>query len=94
MAHMTAIEDYRSAGAVKNAESYLDDTLLISSGDVLTDFDLAQAVKFHKLISDRDRPSFHIVAEANTLSRAEAHVARYREILEQCMEEAGVEAVA
>lgn len=94
MAHMTAIEDYGSAGAVKNAESYLDDTFLIISGDVLTDFVLAQAVEFHKLIPDQDRPSFHIIAEANTLSRAKAHVARYREILEQCMEESGAEAVA
>ena len=93
MAYVTAAEDYGTAGAVKNAESYLDDTFLIISGDVLTDFDLAQALKFHKLIPDLDRPSLHIIAEANTLSRAEAHVARYREILEHCMKEAVVEAV-
>ena len=43
---------------------------------------------------DQDRPYFHIIAEANTLSRAEAHLARYREILAKCMKEAGVEAVA
>ena len=48
MAHVTATEDYGTAGAVKNAQSYLNDTFLIISGDVLTDFDLAQAVKFHK----------------------------------------------
>jgi len=48
MAYVTATEDYGTAGAVKNAESFLDDTFLIISGDVLTDFDLAAAVKFHK----------------------------------------------
>ncbi len=93
MAHVTATEDYGTAGAVKNAESYLDNKFLIISGDVLTDFDLSAALKFHKLIPDLDRPSFHIIAEANTLSRAEAHVARYREILEQCLKETVVGAV-
>ena len=92
-AYVAATEDYGTAGAVKNAEAYLDNTFLTISGDVLTDFDLSAALKFRKLIPEQDRPSFHIIAEANTLSRAEAHVARYREILEQCMKEAVVEAV-
>jgi mannose-1-phosphate guanylyltransferase/phosphomannomutase len=48
MVYATATEDYGTAGAVKNAEAFLDDTFLIISGDVLTDFDLTQAVKFHK----------------------------------------------
>jgi mannose-1-phosphate guanylyltransferase / phosphomannomutase len=48
MVYAAATEDYGTAGAVKNAEVLLDDTFLIISGDVLTDFDLTEAVKFHK----------------------------------------------
>ncbi len=48
MAYVTATEDYGTAGAVKNAEHLLDDTFLVISGDVLTDFDLTEAVEFHK----------------------------------------------
>jgi len=48
MIYATATEDYGTAGAVKNAESFLDDTFLVTSGDILTDFDLSEAVKTHK----------------------------------------------
>lgn len=48
MVYAAATEDYGTAGAVKNAEAFLDDTFLIISGDLLTDFDLTEAVKFHK----------------------------------------------
>ena len=37
-----------TAGSVKNAESELDDTFLVISGDVVTDLDLSQVVKFHR----------------------------------------------
>jgi mannose-1-phosphate guanylyltransferase/phosphomannomutase len=37
-----------TAGSVKNAESYLDDTFLVISGDALTDIDISKAVRFHK----------------------------------------------
>jgi mannose-1-phosphate guanylyltransferase/phosphomannomutase len=37
-----------TAGSVKNAESFLDETFLVISGDALTDFDLSKAVAFHK----------------------------------------------
>lgn len=40
-------EDYGTAGAVKLAEKYLDETFVVISGDVLTDFDLQKAVDFH-----------------------------------------------
>jgi mannose-1-phosphate guanylyltransferase/phosphomannomutase len=46
--HVTATEDFGTAGAVKNAEALLDDTFLVISGDVLTDFDLTEAVRFHR----------------------------------------------
>lgn len=37
-----------TAGSVKNAGSFLDDTFIVISGDALTDFDLSRAVEFHR----------------------------------------------
>ena len=37
-----------TAGSVKNAEQFLDDTFLVISGDALTDIDLGKVVTFHK----------------------------------------------
>lgn len=37
-----------TAGSVKNASAFLDDTFIVISGDALTDFDLSRAVKFHR----------------------------------------------
>jgi mannose-1-phosphate guanylyltransferase/phosphomannomutase len=37
-----------TAGSVKNAEKFLDDTFIVVSGDALTDFDLSQAIDFHR----------------------------------------------
>jgi len=37
-----------TAGSVRNAEQFLDDTFIVISGDALTDFDLSQAVRFHR----------------------------------------------
>lgn len=37
-----------TAGSVKNAEDYLDDTFVVISGDALTDIDLSQAVDYHR----------------------------------------------
>jgi len=37
-----------TAGSVKNAAAFLDDTFIVVSGDALTDFNLAQAIAFHK----------------------------------------------
>jgi mannose-1-phosphate guanylyltransferase/phosphomannomutase len=36
-----------TAGSVKNAEDFLDDTFLVISGDALTDIDLRSAIDFH-----------------------------------------------
>lgn len=36
-----------TAGSVKNAEEFLDDTFIVISGDALTDVDLKRAVDFH-----------------------------------------------
>lgn len=37
-----------TAGSVKNAECFLDDTFIVISGDALTDIDLSKAIAFHK----------------------------------------------
>ncbi|MDQ2085972.1 mannose-1-phosphate guanyltransferase [Herbivorax sp. ANBcel31] len=36
-----------TAGSVKNAEDFLDDTFIVISGDALTDIDLSKAIDFH-----------------------------------------------
>ncbi|WP_207727107.1 sugar phosphate nucleotidyltransferase [Anaerosolibacter carboniphilus] len=38
-----------TGGSVKNAEDFLDDTFIVISGDALTDLDIKQAVKYHKM---------------------------------------------
>jgi mannose-1-phosphate guanylyltransferase/phosphomannomutase len=40
--------DYGTAGGVRNAKDFLNERFLVISGDVLTDFDLADAVRFHE----------------------------------------------
>ncbi|NLM46472.1 MAG: NTP transferase domain-containing protein [Firmicutes bacterium] len=37
-----------TAGSVKNAGAFLDETFLVISGDALTDFDLQKAIAFHR----------------------------------------------
>lgn len=37
-----------TAGSVKNAEAFLDETFVVVSGDALTDFDLEPAIRFHR----------------------------------------------
>ncbi len=37
-----------TAGSVKNAEKFLDETFIVVSGDALTDINISRAVKFHK----------------------------------------------
>ncbi|XEC95204.1 sugar phosphate nucleotidyltransferase [Paenibacillus tarimensis] len=36
-----------TAGSVKNAEEFLDETFVVISGDALTDFDLTKAIEYH-----------------------------------------------
>lgn len=48
MEYVLATADYGTAGSIKNAEAYLrSGRFLIISGDVLTDFDLTAAMRFH-----------------------------------------------
>lgn len=41
-------EPLGTAGSVKNAATMLDETFVVLSGDALTDFDLTEAVEFHR----------------------------------------------
>lgn len=41
-------EPLGTAGSVKNAAQYLDDTFIVISGDALTDFDLSEIIRYHK----------------------------------------------
>ena len=41
-------EPLGTAGSVKNAGSFLDDTFIVISGDCLTDINLSRAVEFHR----------------------------------------------
>src|SRR5215208_2191320 len=44
-----AVEDHAlgTAGGIKNAEKYLEDTLVVVNGDVLTGMDLSRAIQVH-----------------------------------------------
>ncbi|MCK4622786.1 MAG: mannose-1-phosphate guanyltransferase [Desulfuromonadales bacterium] len=46
--YVTPLEDLGTAGAVKAAARHLDQRFMIISGDLLTDFDLSSAIKFHE----------------------------------------------
>ncbi len=48
MDYVLSQADWGTAGAVKNAAGCIDDTVLVMSGDVLTDFDLTKAIAFHR----------------------------------------------
>ena len=48
MAYTSPPEDLGTAGSVKYANAFLDKSFLVISGDVLTDFDLSKAIKFHR----------------------------------------------
>lgn len=41
-------EPLGTAGAVKNAETYLENTFIVLNGDVFTDMDLAEMLAFHR----------------------------------------------
>ncbi|HWP82282.1 MAG TPA: sugar phosphate nucleotidyltransferase [Bacteroidota bacterium] len=57
--------DLGTAGSVKNAKDLLDERTLIISGDVLTDFDLTQAVEFHR--KKRAKATILLTRSANPL---------------------------
>jgi mannose-1-phosphate guanylyltransferase/phosphomannomutase len=48
MQYRKAEADYGTAGSVRNAKDFLNERFLVISGDVLTDFDLTAAIRFHE----------------------------------------------
>jgi mannose-1-phosphate guanylyltransferase/phosphomannomutase len=48
MHYRKAEADYGTAGSVRNVKDFLDERFIVISGDVLTDFDLTAAIKFHE----------------------------------------------
>ena len=46
--YVTPLEDFGTAGAVKAAAKHLNESFMIISGDLLTDFDLSKVIEFHK----------------------------------------------
>ncbi|MEK6566281.1 MAG: sugar phosphate nucleotidyltransferase [Bacteroidota bacterium] len=48
MQYRKAEADYGTAGSVRTAKDFLDERFMILSGDVLTDFDLTAAIRFHE----------------------------------------------
>ncbi len=46
--YVTPLEDFGTAGAVRAAAKFLDETFLIISGDLLTDIDLGRVIGFHR----------------------------------------------
>ncbi len=48
MSYARADADYGTAGSVRNATDGLNERVMIISGDVLTDFDLTAALRFHE----------------------------------------------
>ncbi|MBI5892673.1 MAG: mannose-1-phosphate guanyltransferase [Deltaproteobacteria bacterium] len=48
MSYTSPPEDLGTAGSVKYAQGFLDNAFLVISGDVLTDFDLSNAIEFHR----------------------------------------------
>src|SRR6266536_5419178 len=48
LSYATEEEPLGTAGSVKNAESLLDDTFLVISGDAVTDIDLPEVVRLHR----------------------------------------------
>lgn len=48
MLYQQNTEDLGTAGSLKQAEKYLNDSILVISGDLLTDIDLSRAIEFHQ----------------------------------------------
>ncbi len=48
MSYVKAEADYGTAGSVRNATRGMDERIMVISGDVLTDFNLTDALRFHE----------------------------------------------
>jgi len=74
-----AIEDtpLGTAGAVKNAEKYLDETFMVLNGDIFTDLDITAMIQLHRdrnakvtiALTPVDDPTSYGLVETNAQSR-------------------------
>jgi mannose-1-phosphate guanylyltransferase len=48
LSYLIEEEALGTAGAVKNAEKYLDETFLMLNGDIITDLDITAVINFHR----------------------------------------------
>lgn len=46
--YFTPDDDYGTAGAVKKAEKFLDERFIVVSGDLITDFNIPEIIKYHE----------------------------------------------
>ncbi len=66
-----------TAGAVKNAEKYLDETFLVLNGDIITDLDITAMIDFHRerkakvtiALTPVDDPTSYGLVETNVQGR-------------------------
>jgi mannose-1-phosphate guanylyltransferase len=71
-----------TAGAVKNAESYLDETIFVLNGDVFTDLNLAEMLAYHRkkkaqatiALIQVDNPSAYGVVETNDKGKVQRFI--------------------
>ena len=77
MAYAIEVDPLGTAGAVKNAEQYLDGTFIVLNGDIFTELDIADMLAFHRRkrakvtisLTRVDNPSAFGVVETDTDSR-------------------------
>jgi len=71
-----------TAGAVKNAEPFLDETFVVFNGDILTDIDLSEMIQRHKEIKPKvsialtpvENPTIYGVVETDARGRVKRFV--------------------
>ena len=75
-------EPLGTAGAVKNAEQYLDSTFVVLNGDIFTDLDIAEMLAFHRTKGAKatialtwvDNPCAYGVVEADAGGRVQRFI--------------------
>ncbi|MEX1139618.1 MAG: sugar phosphate nucleotidyltransferase [Bacteroidota bacterium] len=83
MQYRTAEADLGTAGSVRNAMDFLNERFLVISGDVLTDFDLTAAIRFHE--SRKAKATILLTRVANplqfgvVLTRDDGRITRFLE---------------
>jgi mannose-1-phosphate guanylyltransferase len=83
LSYLVEEEPMGTAGAVKNAESYLDESFLMLNGDIFTDLDLTAMIGFHRqkkaaatiAVTPVEDPTAYGLIETN----ADGRITRFRE---------------